>query len=165
MSEKHKGYNMDGYTRFTSRDDIPFLAKNLRDEDKAEVSAASGLDMEVALERGYLHSKICKTICMSDGTPAAIFGVADTGIKGLGSIWLLATPDLLKVQRQFLRECRKGISDISQGYTCIFNYTDARNTVHHRWLKWCGFTFIKQHDQHGLGQIPFLEFVKIIEVT
>ena len=155
---------MNGYTRNTSQDDIPFLAMNLRDADKAEIAAASGLATEVALERGYLHSKRCKTVCMSDGTPAAIYGVGDTDIKGLGSIWLLATPDLIKIQRQFLRECREGIAELSQGYSCVFNYTDARNTVHHRWLKWCGFTFIKKHNHFGNGKLPFLEFVKITEV-
>ncbi|WMM94909.1 hypothetical protein CRP804_gp31 [Roseobacter phage CRP-804] len=154
---------MQGYTRRTVKEDIPYLAVNLRKEDKAEIQASSGLDPEVALGMGLLVSKRCNTICLSDGTPAAIYGVNDTGVTGLGSIWLLATPDLLKVQRQFLRECREGISEISQGYSCVFNYTDARNAVHHKWLKWCGFTFIKEHKNFGKQQETFYEFVKITE--
>jgi hypothetical protein len=154
---------MLGYTRETAKEDIPYLAVNLRDEDRAEILASSGLIPEVALEMGRVISRRCRTICMSDGTPAGIYGVSDTKIKGLGSIWLLATPDLLKVQRQFLRECREGISEISQGYSCVFNYTDARNAVHHKWLKWCGFTFIKEHKNFGKQNETFYEFVKITE--
>lgn len=154
---------MLGYTRETAKEDIPYLAVNLRNEDRAEILASSGLSPEVALEMGRVISRRCRTICMSDGTPAGIYGVSDTKIKGLGSIWLLATPDLLKVQRQFLRECREGISEISQGYSCVFNYTDARNAVHHKWLKWCGFTFIKEHKNFGKQNETFYEFVKITE--
>lgn len=154
---------MLGYTRETAKEDIPYLAVNLRNEDRAEILASSGLPPEVALEMGRVISRRCRTICMSDGTPAGIYGVSDTKIKGLGSIWLLATPDLLKVQRQFLRECREGISEISQGYSCVFNYTDARNAVHHKWLKWCGFTFIKEHKNFGKQNETFYEFVKITE--
>jgi hypothetical protein len=154
---------MQGYTRETTEKDIPHLAVNLREEDKAEIQAGSGLEPQMALMLGLKVSRRCRTICMSDGTPTGIYGVNDTAIKGLGSIWLLATPDLLKVQRQFLRECREGISEISQGYSCVFNYTDARNSVHHKWLKWCGFTFIKEHKNFGKQKETFYEFVKITE--
>lgn len=154
---------MTAYTRDTLYEDIRTLAENLRSEDVAEIKAASGLTPEVALEMGRVLSRRCKTICKADGTPVGIYGVSDTHIRGLGSIWLLATPDLLTIQRQFLRGCREGISEVSQGYTAVFNYTDARNTVHHRWLKWCGFTFIQEHKHFGKNNETFYEFVKITE--
>ena len=154
---------MHGYTRETVKEDIPYLAVNLRTEDRAEILASSGLKPEIALEMGLMLSRRCRTICMVDGTPAGIYGVSDTTVRGLGSIWMLATPDLLKVQRQFLRECREGISEVSQGYSCVFNYTDARNAVHHKWLRWCGFTFIKEHKNFGKQNETFYEFVKITE--
>jgi hypothetical protein len=102
------------------------------------------------------------TVCDPDGIPIGICGVNDTEVNGLASIWLMATPDLIKHQRQFLRGCREGIDDVAKGYKCAFNYTDARNTVHHKWLKWCGFTFIKEHKNFGRNQERFYEFVKII---
>ena len=45
----------------------------------------------------------------------------------------------------------------------IWNYVDARNVVHIKWLKWLGFTIINKHNQFGIGRIPFYEFVKIRE--
>jgi len=153
---------MTGYVRPTLEKDLGHLAENLRDEDVAELKASSGLEPYKGLEMGFRFSRRCNTMCLENGTPIGIYGVADAKYKGLGSIWMLATPDLLKEQRQFLRECREGISEISQGYSCVFNYTDARNTVHHKWLKWCGFTFINEHKDFGKDGEPFYEFVKIL---
>ena len=161
MDNNHK----KAYTRLTTTEDLPYLAKNLREEDKAEIRASSGIaDVEAVLGLGLLGSRICKTICLPCGTPCGIYGVSDTPVAGLGAIWLLATPDLLKVQRQFIRESGRELREISKGYRCVYNYADARNIVHHRWLKRCGFTFIKKHENHGHEKRPFLEFVMITGV-
>ena len=152
---------MKAYVRDTLEEDLAHLAENLRDEDVAELKAQSGLEPHMALKFALVMSRYIKTICDPSGTPIGIYGVTDTSMKGLGSIWMMATPDLLKHQRQFLRECREGISEISQGSTCVFNYTDARNKVHHKWLKWCGFTFINEHKNFGKDKETFYEFVKI----
>ena len=153
---------MNGHVRDTQKDDLDHLAENLREADVQELYAQSGLVPKVALKLALLFSRQCKTMCDPEGTPIGVFGVNDTQTAGLGSIWMMATPDLLKHQRQFLRECREGIYEVSQGYSCVFNCTDARNTVHHKWLKWCGFTFIKEHEKFGRGNEPFYEFVKIL---
>ena len=153
---------MTGYVRNSRKEDLDHLAENLRDADVQELHAQNGLTPKVALGLSLLLARKCKTICDPEGVPIGVFGVSDTNIVGLGSIWMMATPDLLKHQRQFLRECREGILEVSRGYSCVFNYTDARNTVHHRWLKWCGFTFIKEHENYGKNGEPFYEFVKII---
>ena len=153
---------MKCYIRKTLEKDLGHLEKNLRDADVAELDAQSGLEPRTALRTVLMLSRRCMTVCGPDGTPIGIYGVNDTRLSGLGCIWMMATPDLLKHQRQFLRECREGILEVSRGYSCVFNYTDARNTVHHRWLKWCGFTFIKEHENYGKNGEPFYEFVKII---
>jgi len=38
---------------------------------------------------------------------------------------------------------------------------DAEYTLAINWLKFVGFTFIKKHDTWGVGDKPFLEFVRI----
>jgi hypothetical protein len=153
---------MTAYVRNLTRADIDHLAENLRSNDVAELDAQSGLTPRKALEMALVFAKECRVISDDNDVPIGVYGVSDTNIKGLGSIWMMATPDLLKHQRQFLRECREGISDISQGYSCVFNYTDARNTVHHKWLKWCGFTFINKREEFGRNGETFYEFVKIL---
>jgi hypothetical protein len=153
---------MTAYVRKLTRADIDHLAENLRKRDVAELDAQSGLTPRKALEMALVFAKECRVISDGNDVPIGVYGVSDTNIKGLGSIWMMATPDLIKHQRQFLRECREGISDISQGYSCVFNYTDARNTVHHKWLKWCGFTFINKREEFGRNGETFYEFVKIL---
>lgn len=153
---------MTAYVRNLTRADIDHLAENLRSNDVAELDAQSGLTPRKALEMALVFAKECRVISDDNDVPIGVYGVSDTNIKGLGSIWMMATPDLIKHQRQFLRECREGISDISQGYSCVFNYTDARNTVHHKWLKWCGFTFINKREEFGRNGETFYEFVKIL---
>jgi len=76
---------------------------------------------------------------------------------------MVATNQFKSVQRQFLKECRGQLEDISKPYRLIFNFADARNSVHHRWIKWMGFTIIKRHEQFGHEGRAFLEFVKITE--
>lgn len=153
---------MKAYVKDTQDTDLEFLGENLRDEDIREIYAHSGLEPHVALEYTFGLSRHCKTIFGPTGEPIGIYGTNDTSTEGLGAIWMMATPSFLQHQRQFIRECREGILEISRGYSCVFNCTDARNTVHHRWLKWCGFTFIKEHENYGKNGEPFYEFVKII---
>jgi hypothetical protein len=159
---------MKGFVRKSVWADVATVAASMRDADVAEIKASTGSTPEEALYRGLLHTAFggrTMTICLPDGTPTAMFGVAPSGQADVGYIWLLATNDLKKVQTQFIRECRRYIVEISQGYRVVFNFTDARNTLHHRWLKWTGFTFIKRHENYGVGGKPFLEFCQITEAA
>lgn len=150
-----------GYVREATMADIEILAVNLREADVAEIKASSGSDPRGALMRG-ITTGVTRVACLPNGIPAAIFGVVPMG-QDTGAIWMVATKQFKKLHRQFLRECREELEDISAPYRLIFNYTDARNTVHHRWIKWMGFTIIKKHEQFGHEGRAFLEFVKITE--
>ena len=159
---------MKGFVRKSVWADVSIVAASMRDADVAEIRASTNTPPEEALYRGLLHNAFggrTLTICLPDGTPTAMMGVAPSGKAGVGYIWLLATNDLKKVQTQFIRECRQGIAELTQGYRLVYNYTDARNTLHHRWLRWTGFTFIKRHENYGVEQRPFLEFCQITEAA
>jgi hypothetical protein len=84
-------------------------------------------------------------------------------IEGAGSIWLLATDDIEKYQITFLRHSKKVLKELQQDYLALHNYVDARNSLHIKWLKWMGFTFINKLDRFGVEQRPFYEFVRINE--
>lgn len=150
-----------GYSRLTLKDDLEYLATNMRDADKAELQATIGWQPLPALQFALNNSEICKTALTAEGEPVMIYGVTPSDTPGLGVIWMLGTDGIQKVQTTFLRECRKEIMSISSGYSAVFNYTDARNTLHHRWLKWCGFTFLNKQN-YGVEGRPFYQFVKII---
>lgn len=102
--------------------------------------------------------------CMPNGLPAAIFGIVPT-LPGVGLIWMVATNQFHRLHRQFLRECREGILEYGRGYKVLYNFTDARNEVHHRWIKWAGFTFLQRHEHMGVEKRPFYEFARIMEKT
>jgi hypothetical protein len=153
---------MQAYTRKATLSDLHIVADNLRPADLAEIKASTPLDPVEALKFGHDYGE-CRAICTPDDLPVALYGVTPIYEGELASIWMVATNDFHKVQRQFLRQCRDGIQQIGGGYRLLFNLTDARNELHHRWLKWCGFTFINKHENHGHQGRPFYEFVRIME--
>jgi len=155
-----------GYVRDSISTDVKFISDTMREADVAEVKAFSGSTPEEALSNGIEsreYGGICKTICLSNDVPVGMFGVVPTDEPGVGIVWMLASDHIKPLHRTFLRECRKEIDKLCQGYKLVFNFTDARNHVHHRWIKWSGFTIIKKHEAVGVEERPFLEFVRIVE--
>lgn len=151
-----------GYVRKADLQDVPKIVADLRPADRAELKAASPYPLGETLKFGVTHG-VCEVACLPDGTPVAIWGTTPTQDPDLGLVWMVATTRFSVLHRQFLRECRRGIDRIGRDYKALYNYTDARNTVHHRWLKWCGFTIIKEHPEFGVEGRPFYEFVRIME--
>jgi len=152
-----------GYVRNASHDDIQSLVDDLRPADIAEIQAGSRLPPYEAIAHG-LDYGVAEVACLPDGTPSAVYGVVPTGFNpDLGIVWMLATNRFCGLHRQFLRECKGHIQRIGQNYKAIYNYTDARNKVHHRWLKWAGFHIIKEHPKFGVEGRPFYEFVRLME--
>lgn len=131
------------------------LEDGLREADLRELDA-NGQTPGFALMFSYKVSQRCYTILV-DGRPAGMFGVADDirfpGVSA-GIIWLLGTPRLLMISRQFLRESRKHLADLSRGYSVLGNVVHRDNKVHIRWLEWLGFTIL---DSYG----DQLEFARI----
>jgi hypothetical protein len=148
-----------GYVRTARLEDVPSLAADLREADIAEIKASSGSDPRGALIRGITLG-VTKVACLPDDTPVAIFGIVPID-QHTGAIWMVATTQFKSLHRQFLRECRGELEAISADYRLLFNFTDARNSVHHRWIKWLGFTIIKRHETFGHEGRAFLEFCKI----
>lgn len=150
----------EGYVRAYQESDAEIVAANLRSADRMEIAAHSGLKPVRAIRRSVRGSEVAVTICSGD-TPtklAAIFGcTAD------GCIWLLGTDVLTlpPLRKQFLKECRRYVDVLQDHYPLLHNVIDERNTVHIRWLRWMGFTFIRRLPQFGVENRPFMEFVRI----
>ena len=148
--------------RLTTLEDIKYLAPRLRQEDKQEILAGSGLLPYEALHIGFKNAVIVFTIFNPKNKPVGIFGVDDVG-NGIGAIWLLATKDLAKIQIAFLKECREVIKFLNTKYKILWNFVDCRNQLHIKWLKWCGFKFIRRLNR-GVLQKPFYEIIRINNV-
>ncbi|MGL5918127.1 MAG: phage protein Gp13 family protein [Cetobacterium sp.] len=151
-----------GYVREVRDGDIEFIAKHMRQADVMEVQATVGSVYSLldALRQAVSYSAIACTVVGDN--PAAVFGVAPVSdIEGV--IWLLGTDELTSksLKREFLKQSRDYLDRLQEFRPLLFNYVDERNTLHIRWLKWVGCTFIKRHEHYGHEQRPFLEFTRI----
>jgi hypothetical protein len=151
MSPHHKEFSG---LRISSFDDVEYLAPRLKYEDKREVDANTGSTTHQALTKGYFQSEVCFTL-VGNGEPIGMFGVSSEG-----AIWLLVTDGIKKHKIKFIKESRKVIEFLLKKYRKLWNYVDARNELHIKWLKSCGFTFIRKVP-HGKYNLPFYEFIKI----
>lgn len=143
-------------------DDVDYVIRNMREEDQAEC-VAGGYTPSKALSLSHEESIVSYTLLTPDGDPAAILGVSKGSLgPKFGLIWMLGTDDIRKHKFTFLRNCKPFLETLYDdlGFECFYNYTYAENTLHHAWLKWLGFKFIRQIELPPLGQ-PFIEFVRL----
>lgn len=155
---------MHPYVRPTVEDDIHTVAANMRYEDVAEVRAASGLGPLRALDVAFKWTPQCWTIAPEWEDPIAIFGITPyPAWERAGICWLLGTEGMLNHRKVFLRNSVEVLREVSRDYELIFNLVDERNTVHIRWLKWCGFSFLRRVIA-GVEERPFLEFARLTHV-
>ena len=146
------------YIKVSDLEDVKELSKNLRKEDLDEIKANSNTNPSHALYTGVRFSHLPLTV-MNEDRVVMIMGVIPQG-KNLGMIWLLSSPEIKNISIAFLRNC-KGVLDLyHKSFPVLYNYIDARNTVHLNWLKWLGFNFIKEHEKFGYEKRKFIEFVK-----
>jgi len=155
---------MKVYVRASTQSDVDHLATNLRPEDTEEVLASHG-DVKEALQQGLDESEECWTIVVKEtGEIAGIYGIVGLEDNLTGIPWLLTAPPITKVWLPFLRGSLKWVQETNKKYPILTNACDADYAVAINWLKFVGFTFIKRHETWGVGNKPFLEFVRIQDV-
>lgn len=133
------------------------MAPRLRAADRAELLAAGADSPQAALLSGIEagHAEVAE----DHFGPFMIFGVAPSALPWVGSPWMSATPRLLSYRNRFIRESREKVEELQRTYQVLTNYVDERNTLHHRWLQWCGFKFIRRVTL-GPFDLPFIQFVR-----
>lgn len=129
----------------------------MRPEDRRECEAQTGLPPEFFLP-GCIGRPFVKT-WTADGKPVAMGGV-DGSIPLVGYVWLTSTTDIYKHKIKFLRDSKHALALAHQQFPILTNMTDARNTLHHHWLRWMGFVFTQKIDRWGAAGIPFYEFAR-----
>jgi hypothetical protein len=141
---------MNSYIRETVPTDLYVVAANMRPEDIEEIEAG-GREPLVALQQGYDNSAHTYTLVTKDGHQAAILGVRDMDNPAYGLIWMLGTPLIEEYSMTFLKNSRPVLDELLKDYACLYNVTYYKNEVHHKWLRWLGFTL---HERQG-DWIPF----------
>jgi hypothetical protein len=147
------------HAREATPEDLRSLAGRLREADLKEIYAAGHADPLVALQGGMGDDSLVLVGVDEEDVPHLVFGVGDTPIEGLGAVWMMASDTIKDHWVQVLRETRPWVQRIGVGYKLLSNYVHADNTLHIRWLKWAGFTFLRkvQFNNHD-----FYEFAKIV---
>ena len=140
--------------------DVLVLGANMRQCDRWEVWHMTRKSPIDALMDGYKVSD--KPFVVEwKGKPIAMFGVS--GHKGhLGVPWMLASDDIKKVRKTFLRECKEHIEKMHGSYPTLTNFVWSKNEVHIAWLKWLGFTFGEAKPM-GPDNELFIHFYKVKE--
>lgn len=168
MSKEQVGYNEllsykaeDYYMRPSRLSDVMSLAPKLREIDKQEIRVLSGNTPEVSLFSGFVFSDVPLTIANPDDEPIAMMGVVPHRLPNgvlTGYIWLLGSDEILHVSRRFIRESRQWVEELQKNYKMLSNRVLAANSVHIKWLRWCGFQFINTLELRG---VTYHEFIRI----
>lgn len=130
---------------------------NLRQEDKSEVEGF-GLPL-LSVPFGLLYSEHATSFWTPDGDIAGIAGVVRQDER-VGNVWMLCTPEVVKLPHTFVRNSRKWIKEVEQDYDLLWNYADSRNTLHHKLLKHLGFKALNQVNI-GPYNLPYFEICRL----
>lgn len=140
--------------------DADLLSPFLRLADIAEVRASSGLSPKDALLHGMAYSDPCYTGFVDDA-PIMIFGVCPEDNPMIGRVWLLGSDGIVAHKYDFLRKSKWWLEHFHKQFPVLYNYIDARNTYHIKWLQWLGFSFIREYPDYGVEKRLFYQFVRI----
>lgn len=111
----------------------------LREIDRTELTITSG-NPGAAILAGWAQSTY-RRVALVDGSPAIVYGVAPTPLLADGSAapWMVATPAIQQVSREFLLASVGELQAMRKGYADLRNATHKDNTISINWLRWLGF--------------------------
>ncbi|MEW5249911.1 phage protein Gp13 family protein [Microbulbifer sp. 2201CG32-9] len=134
------------------------LAPRLRECDVREISRTSGQAPLAALLESIQVSDTDMCWCaLLEGIPVAMFG-ANGLTPQIGGIWLLASDDIRKHRRDFMRQCRASLVLMHSRYRYLTNFIDADNQVTLKWLEVLGFVPVNRFEKFGAGGTPFIQY-------
>lgn len=146
-----------GIVRDAEIEDVFELAPNLRPKDKREIWKSHHKTAENALMEGLLNSEICFTMERNE-KPIVMFGIVPQSLlSNSATIWLLASPEIERIQVAFLKHSRYFIDLMLQHYPYLDNYVDAENKKSIEWLKFCGAT-LEEPKPYGIEKALFRYF-------
>ncbi|MCF4099786.1 hypothetical protein [Maritalea mediterranea] len=140
--------------------DLPVFVDNLRAADIREIVAATGsVDIKKSLGLTIRHSDHV-FVAYGEKSPLLMFGSAKRSDTSM-VIWAVGTPFITDYSREFIsmsRELLKTWFQLNPEVQYMWNFTYAENTLHHRWLKWCGAELLPPISSGPRGErfIPFV---------
>lgn len=149
------------------RDVIAIESIGWRAEDEAECIAMSG---KSCAENCYMALDTTESetyTIMNEGYPVGMFGVVPVTAMnvppGIGCIWLLASPALYEVKRDFVRQCPRWLDHLQRYYPTAINYVHVANKPALTWCKAMGFSFGVVH-KAGVAGENFIQITRRLYV-
>jgi hypothetical protein len=132
------------HIRRTLPEDVPFIAKRLRQGDRLELARAGLTDPAAALEESVRQSAFAFT-ALHDGVPMCLFGLRPDGILSRRArVWLLGTPEINTTKKGFVKTCQMVVDGLLDIYPVLYNAVDAQYPQARRLLTFLGAEFIKK---------------------
>ena len=133
------------------------LAPHMKQADREEVKAASGLEpLEVLLKSLKLSEK---AYAIMAGNEVIALGGLVPLTHNVGIPWALTSDKVTLYPKQFCKIAKKLLKGFHKSYPLLTNFCDVRNHTTIRWLKWCGFQFISIIPEFGVAKIPFVQLI------
>ena len=135
---------------------MPVLAERLRSADKDEIYAARGIGPNEALEICVVDSTTCWTVLNGD-TPIAMFGYLHVD-DDTAQVWMLGSDELTQNKKWFVRESKRWLCEFAREFKVLYNFIDARNELHRKWIGRMGFNIVESVPDYGFEKRLFLKF-------
>ncbi|NKW09141.1 hypothetical protein HGG76_02530 [Ochrobactrum tritici] len=127
---------------------------DIRLADLKEWYAGTGTtDIPEHLSYVYDSAAYGKVAIGKDNEVLLAFGV-DPWEPEVGNIWMFATDTAERLAVSLHKEALKYLEEMQSLFPTLRALSDSRNTKHHRWLEWLGFSFIREESSGPFG-LPF----------
>ncbi|MCC5780535.1 hypothetical protein H7H48_15850 [Nitratireductor sp. B36] len=126
-------------------DQVYSVLDDIRPADMAEWYAGSGLWFEKAVAEAFEGNEYRKAALLG-GLPLCFWGVGTDGY-----VWLFATETAEKHALSLHRVLKPELNKLFEVSPRLLALADSRNTVHHQWLEWLGFSFQEEVPSGPLG--------------
>lgn len=132
---------------------VEAVEDDIRVADMREWYAGTGRPFLEAVA-GAFKSADPKRVALLDGLPICFWGWDPEG-----NIWLFATDTAVEHFFPLHRVLRPELARIHAQCPKLTAKADARNTVHHEWMRWLGFKEVGVEHFAPFG-LPFLTFTR-----
>lgn len=142
--------------------DAVTLAPRLREADRNECRAFLGIEPEGVLPLNVNTAEKAWCFVGDNGEPVGMFGVSPVDQHPyFGIVWMVTTPEITDYRRELIRLAPIWLDRMHSLYPLLGNHVDARNTLHVRWLRRMGFSFLRTLPTFGVERRPFHEFARL----
>ena len=120
-------------------EDARYIGRNLRPGDFNELMAyGEEVHPKILVIESFYESSWSRVATLDD-VPVIIYGVFEDEKPSIGILWMVATPEIYKFTRKFIKGCYQEVADMQAVYPKLYNYVHKDNHISKKWLKWLGF--------------------------